>query len=215
MAATVLKMNSGSVPVKSYYRQVEELKDVMIRYLPRFHRIALRHLRDTADAEDAVQDALLSAWAHVDQFRGRAQMSTWLTSIVINSARMQLRRRSAQPQVALGETGSELYPSLAELVSDMRPNPEEVYRKQEIAEMLAFATSRLSPVLRTTFQLRDVDGVSIREASRLLGVPAGTIKARTARARKKLRQVIQKGTRERLKESNARFLTEVHRRKVA
>jgi RNA polymerase sigma-70 factor, ECF subfamily len=151
--------------------------------------------------------------AHIDQFKGRAQMSTWLTAIVINSARMQLRRRSTQPLVVQGETGSELCPSLAELVSDSRPNPEETYRKREIAEMLDLATSRLSPILRNTFQLRDVDGVSIREAARLLGVPPGTVKARTARAREKIRQVIQ--TREHLRNSKASFLAEVSRRKAA
>jgi RNA polymerase sigma-70 factor, ECF subfamily len=213
MATTALEMNPETIAVECCYRQVEELTDVITRYLPRFHRIALHHLRDTADAEDAVQDALLSALSHVDQFRGRAKMSTWLTTIVINSARMQLRRRSTQPQIAPGETGSEIYPCLAELVSDNRPNPEEVYRKQEIAEMLAHATSRLSPTLRNTFQLRDVDGVSIREAARLLGVPPGTVKARTARARKKLKQVIQ--TRKRLRQSKASFLTEVQQRNIA
>jgi RNA polymerase sigma-70 factor, ECF subfamily len=124
---------------------------------------------------------------------------------------MQLRRRSAQPQIALGETGSEIYPSLAELVSDGRPGPEEMYRNREIAETVAYATSRLSPTLRTAFQLRDVDGISIRETARLLEVPAGTVKARTARARKKLKQVIQKRTQGPLRRSKVAFLTEVHK----
>jgi RNA polymerase sigma-70 factor, ECF subfamily len=209
MATTALEMNSETVVVEGYGKKVEELTDVIIRYLPRFRRIALCHLRDPADAEDAVQDALLSALSHVDQFRGRAKMSTWLTAIVINSARMQLRRHSARPQIALGETGSEIYPSLAELVSDGRPGPEEMYRNREIAETVAHATSRLSPTLRTAFQLRDVDGMSIRETARLLEVPAGTIKARTARARKKLKQIIQKRTQGHLRRAKVGFPREV------
>ena len=75
-------------------------------------------------------------------------------------------------------------------MSDARPGPEEAYRKREIAETLAQATSRLSPTLRTTFQLRDIDGLSIRETADLLGVPVGTIKARLARARVRLREVM-------------------------
>jgi DNA-directed RNA polymerase specialized sigma24 family protein len=65
--------------------------------------------------------------------------------------------------------------------------------------------------LRTAFQLRDVDGISIRETARLLEVPAGTVKARTARARKKLKQVIQKRPQGPLRRSKAAFLTEVHK----
>jgi RNA polymerase sigma-70 factor (ECF subfamily) len=68
-------------------------------------------LGNGADAEDAVQDALPPALTHVDQFKGRAQMSTWLTTIVINSARMKLRRRLSQGQVALDEPrASRIFP---------------------------------------------------------------------------------------------------------
>ncbi len=117
-------------------------------------------------------------------------MSTWLTTIVINSARMKLRRRPSQAQISLDETGEEQNVSLADMVSDTRPGPEEWYRKRQIAETLACATSRLSPVLRRTFQLRAVDGLSIRETTYLLGVPAGTVKARFARARTRLKKAI-------------------------
>jgi RNA polymerase sigma-70 factor (ECF subfamily) len=123
-------------------------------------------------------------------------MSTWLTAIVINSARMKLRRRPPQVQVALDEPCGELNLPPADMVSDTRPDPEEVYRKRQIAETLAHATLLLSPVLLTTFRLRDVDGLSIRETAQFLGVPLGTVKARLARARRRLRQVIQKRFRE-------------------
>src|SRR5580704_5963276 len=126
-------------------------------------------------------------------------MSTWLTAIVINSARMKLRRRPPQVHVALEEhCGEERLPP-ADIVSDTRPGPEELYRKRQIAETLAYATLRLSPVLLTAFRLRDVDGLSIRETAQFLGVPTGTVKARLARARRKLREVIQKSFRERIK----------------
>jgi RNA polymerase sigma-70 factor (ECF subfamily) len=117
-------------------------------------------------------------------------MSTWLTTIVINSARMKLRRRLPHVQVGLDETGEKEDLGLSDLVSDTRPGPEDAYRLREIAEKLARATSRLSPTLRTTFQLRHVDGLSIRETAVLLGVPEGTVKARLARARVRLKEVI-------------------------
>jgi RNA polymerase sigma-70 factor (ECF subfamily) len=201
MATTAIEMNAAAVAVECYQRRVQELADVITDHSLRFRRIALGHLGNAADAEDAVQDALLSAWTHVDQFKGRAKMSTWLTTIVINSARMKLRRRSPQVQVALDEPCSEQNLSPADMVSDTRPDPEEVYCKRQIAQTLAHATLGLSPTLRTTFRLRDVDGLSIRETAQLLGVPTGTVKARLARARMRLRQVIQKNFRESVKRS--------------
>jgi len=200
MATTAIEIDAD-VAGECYQRRVQELTDVIASHSLRFRRIALRHLGNAADAEDAVQDALLAALTHVHQFKGRAKMSTWLTTIVINSARMKLRRRFPPVQVALDEPCSEQNLSLADMMSDTRPDPEEAYRKQQIAETLAHATLRLSPTLRTTFRLRDVDGLSIRETAHVLGVPSGTVKARLARARMRLRQVIKKSFRESVKQS--------------
>ena len=190
MATTALQLNPEPIPVGCYQSKVQELTDVIAHHSARFRRLALGHLNNVADAEDAVQDALLSALTHVHQFRGQAKMSTWLTTIVINSARMKLRRRLTSVQLPLDETEGHQNLPLENTVSDARPGPEEAYRKREIAETLAQATSRLSPTLRTTFQLRDIDGLSIRETADLLGVPTGTVKARLARARVRLREVM-------------------------
>jgi RNA polymerase sigma-70 factor, ECF subfamily len=189
MAATALRINAEPILIDCYQRNVQELTSVIAHHSPRFRRIALAHLGNVADAEDAVQDALLSALTHVDQFRGRAKMSTWLTTIVINSARMKLRRRSPRV-VSLDETFREQNLSLADFVSDIRPGPEHLYQIRESAVTLALAASRLSPILRMTFQLRDVDGLSIRETAHRMGVPSGTVKARLARARTRLKQTI-------------------------
>jgi RNA polymerase sigma-70 factor, ECF subfamily len=200
MAATALQLNPELSAVECYQSKVQELTHVITHHSARFRRIALGHLSNVADAEDAVQDALLSAWTHVHQFRGQATMSTWLTTIVINSARMKLRQRSAAVQLALDETDGQ-QDFLEDIVSDTRPGPEEAYRVREIGETLAHATSGLSPTLRTTFQLRDVYGLSIRETADLLGVPTGTVKARLARARVRLRRVMGKSIRRKRVES--------------
>lgn len=191
MATAALQRSPESIPIGCYQRNVRELTDLIASHSPRFRRIALAHLGDMADAEDAVQDALLAALTHVDQFRGQAKMSTWLTAIVINSARMKLRRRFGRVCLALDQTNSQDF-TLAEMLSDTRPGPEEAYRKREVAKMLAQAASRLSPTLLRTFQLRDVYGLNIRETAHLLEVPPGTVKARLARARTKLRDAIGK-----------------------
>jgi RNA polymerase sigma-70 factor (ECF subfamily) len=194
MAATALQLSSEPTAVECYQSKIQELTHVITHHSTRFRRIALSHLSNVADAEDAVQDALLSALTHVHQFRGQAKMSTWLTTIVINSARMKLRRRLRPVHLASNETDGQHHP-LEYVVWDTRPGPEEAYREREIAETLAHATSRLSPTLRTTFQLRDIDGLSIRETADLLGVPTGTVKARLARAHVKLREAMSKSVR--------------------
>jgi RNA polymerase sigma-70 factor (ECF subfamily) len=189
MAATALQLSPEPTAIECYQSNVQELTHVLTHHSARFRRIALGHLSNVADAEDAVQDALLSALTHVHQFRGQAKMSTWLTTIVINSARMKLRQRLGSLQLALDETNGQ-QDLLEDIVSDTRPGPEEAYRVREIAGTLAHATSRLSPTLRTTFQLRDIDGLSIRETADLLGVPTGTVKARLARARRRVREAM-------------------------
>lgn len=163
----------------------EELDEVLARYLPRFYRYALRYLGNAADAEDAVQDAVVSAYRHLAQFRQEAQISTWLVAIVVNSARMQLRRRLRATFVSLDYScGDEKTPALSERLVDGRPNPEDQCRAAEMKEHLNRILPRLPPPLFHTFQLRHVDGLSICETANTLRVPEGAVKARLARARR-------------------------------
>jgi RNA polymerase sigma factor (sigma-70 family) len=93
---------------------------------PSFYRCALRLLGNSADAEDAVQEALLAAHKHRHQFRGQSQMSTWLTTIVRNCARMQLRKRPRQIHMPLDEQiGEDERDFISERLADTRPSPED------------------------------------------------------------------------------------------
>jgi RNA polymerase sigma-70 factor (ECF subfamily) len=171
----------------------QQLKQILASGLPSLYRRAYRILGNAADAEDAVQDALLAAYTHLDQFRGQAQISTWLTTIVLNCARLQIRRRLRHVQVSLDECTADLQPvSISERLADHRPNPEDECRESELSARLAHFHGSLSPTLRRTFQLRDIDGLSIRETAQILGVPRGTVKAQSARARKRLKELMRR-----------------------
>jgi RNA polymerase sigma-70 factor (ECF subfamily) len=173
-----------------------EMHDVLLRYLPRFHRRAYRNLGNAADAEDAVQDAMLAAYVHLDQFKGQAQMSTWLNSIVTNCARMQLRRRPLRPHVPLDEPlGEDQEHSLSELVADSRPSPEDDCRSAELGRHIAEAVARLSPSLQRTYRLCGMNGLSLKEAAHTLGVTEGTVKAQMSRARAKLTRLLRRSLR--------------------
>jgi RNA polymerase sigma-70 factor, ECF subfamily len=172
----------------------QEMNDVLAGCLPSFHRRAYRYLRNAADAEDAVQDALLSAYKHLDQFKGQAQMSTWLTAIVTNSARMQLRRRLRQIHLSLDERFAEEEGNpLAERLAHHDPSPEDECQSSELHGRLMQFVSQLSPPLRKAFHLRALDGLTTSEVAHILGVPDGTVKARLARARAKLKRLMQRG----------------------
>jgi RNA polymerase sigma-70 factor (ECF subfamily) len=177
-AVQICRQNSG------------EFEDVVSRYLPALYRRAYRFVGDRHDAEDAVQDALLSAYKHLDQFKGNAKMATWLTSIVTNSALTQLRKRPRQPHVSLDEPLDEQQDyRRSDTIADVRPSPESECVKSELFVYLMQFVAELSPSLRRVIQLHHLEGLTTNEAAQVLGVAEGTVKAQVSRARSKLRQM--------------------------
>ncbi|MGA9392470.1 MAG: RNA polymerase sigma factor [Candidatus Sulfotelmatobacter sp.] len=173
--------------------RTREMNEVLSRRLPSFHRRAYRYVGNAADADDVVQDALVAAFKHLDQFRRQAQMSTWLTTIVTNCARMQLRRRPRQTLLSLDEKfGDEEKHSLAEHLADCQPSPEDACERSELRGHMLRFIAQLSPPLRKAFQLRELDGLSTSETAHILGVADGTVKAQLARARAKLRRLMRR-----------------------
>jgi RNA polymerase sigma-70 factor (ECF subfamily) len=169
-------------------RYARELQDVVVRNMPMLYRRAYRYVSDPHDAEDAVQDALLSAYRHLDQFKGTAKLSTWLTTIVTNSALTHLRKRSRHAFVSLDEqVGEDQDYCLADGLADQGPSPEGEYIESQRHDHLMHHVVKLSPALRKTIQMCDLDGLTTKEVAAMLGVPHGTVKARVARGRAKLR----------------------------
>jgi len=192
-AAAAYIGNEQRIGIPTHKKETRELQDAFSRCLPLLRRTAYRYLGNAADAEDAVQDALLSAYKHLDQFRGQAQMSTWLVAIVSNCARMQLRRRPRQIHVSLNEQfGDDQGYTVSDRLVDYAPSPEEEYRKAELHECIMQFAEELSPALRTAFQLRDLDGLTTSEAAHILGVANGTVKSQVARARAKLTRLVRR-----------------------
>jgi RNA polymerase sigma-70 factor, ECF subfamily len=192
MSTTTVDINrqsKASTPDRDHF---EEFTNVVMRCLPVLYRIALRRLGNISDAEDAVQDALLSAYKHLDQFKGGAKLSTWLTSIVINAAGSKLRRHLRHVHISLdGEDQTTDYHSLLLSVSDHRPNPEEVCQKLEIADQVLRLSKRLSPKSRMAFELYYVHGLSTEEMATSLGVSQRAAKNQLSRARTRLKRLAQ------------------------
>src|ERR1700730_3660017 len=156
------------------------------RYQRRLFQIAMRVLGNSADAEDVLQDAMLSAYRALAHFEGRSQFSSWLTRIVINAALMRrraLRGRASESLDAADDSGEP--PLSARLVHHGR-NPEEELARSEMRELISKNVNALSPALRAAFLLCEVQGYTAREPARMLGVTVTAMKARRWIARQKL-----------------------------
>src|SRR5579864_2206412 len=150
------------------------------------YQTALRVLGNPEDAEEALQEGLLSAYRNLPRFERRSQFSTWLTRIVINAALMRRRSKRARPAVSLDEFVSEGEIPLAERFADDGPNPEQLYAGTELGDRMNKKLAEISPLLRTAFWLREIEGLSAEEAAHVLGVSRNTLKARLWRARQEL-----------------------------
>ena len=171
-----------------------EFEDLLTRDLPRFRRLAMHWLRNAEDAEDAVQDALLSAFKNIAQFQGRAQMSTWLNAIVTNAARMKLRRRPRCQMLSLDQVPEKCDCTISEMLADPRPTPERTAEQCQLSELVTELIGNLPHSQRAALRLRQRHDFSVGEAAETLGVPVGTLKAQIARGRAKLMERLHKAT---------------------
>jgi RNA polymerase sigma-70 factor, ECF subfamily len=166
----------------------QAIETLFRRYRGQLLGTARRILGNTEDAEDALQDGLLSAYRNVARFEGRSKFSTWLTRIVVNAALAQ-RRRATGPRVAsLDATSPESQVPISECVQDDAPNPEQLFAHTELKDMIQANVGQLSSPLFTAFVLCGIEEHSQEEAARRLGITLTAMKARMHRARYKLAQ---------------------------
>jgi RNA polymerase sigma-70 factor (ECF subfamily) len=177
---------AGALQRQALNVEGETIEVLLEKYSPLMYRAALRKLGNAEDAQDALQDALLSAFQKLDQFKGECHISTWLVAIAINAAGMKMRREFRHRAASLDETSCDGETRLMREPTDYRPNPEQIYKKAELRGIISLLTVQLSPSLRNAFHLRVLEGLSIREAAQSLGVSEGTLKAQFFRARARM-----------------------------
>jgi len=158
----------------------------------RLYRTAFAMLRNKEDAEDAVQDGLGSAYTKLRSFQGRSSFSTRITRIVINSALMSRRRRSTRREASLQEILDNRAEQLAHRIADRRPGPEEICSATEINGLVEEQIRRLPAEIQRTFRLREMEGLSATESNRALGIRGNTLKSRIHRARRKIKDALQR-----------------------
>lgn len=164
---------------------------LMRRYNGKLFRIARAILKDDADAEDALQEAYLRAYQRIGDFRGDAQLATWLTRIVINEALMRLRKQKRDRVVIpFDETHSMTTEQAAAAADDRTESPPRATLRAEIRQMLERRIDALPVAFRTVFVMRDVEDMSVQETAECLSIPPATVRTRLFRARALLREAM-------------------------
>jgi RNA polymerase sigma-70 factor (ECF subfamily) len=164
----------------------EAIHELFVAGRPRFVGLAFSVLRNNEDAEDAVQDAFVSACRHLRTFEGRSAFTTWFTRIVFNAALMVWRKRKPSWTEAHPEPLSADDTSWMEKIPASQPDPEMVYAERETFQWIDVRLATMSPILRQAFTMSYYDELSNEEAGALLGVTTGTLKSRLLRARRHL-----------------------------
>ncbi len=153
--------------------------ELVRRHRDRMWAVALRTLRDPEEAADALQEAFISAFRAAGSFRAESQVTTWLHRIVVNACLDRVRRRQARPTVPLPETGPAEPVAAGDAMAD-----------RETSLVVTNALAELSEEQRVPIMLVDVEGYSVAETAKMLGIAEGTVKSRCARGRAKLAKVL-------------------------
>ncbi|HSH63581.1 RNA polymerase sigma factor [Methyloceanibacter sp.] len=187
-------------------RDRQAVRLVTRRNNQRLYRAAWSVLKNRAEAEEAVQDGYLKAFAAIGSFDGRSSLSTWLTRIVVNEALG--RRRTTQRRARLLQAHDvtdiadyrESAMAGAERPGDASPRtPEAEIARAQIARLLERAIGELPETFRTVFVLREVEGLSVEETADALQLPKETVKTRDLRARRRLQDALDPDLRDALR----------------
>jgi RNA polymerase sigma-70 factor, ECF subfamily len=165
--------------------------DLIAPHERKVYVIALSILRNEAEAEDCVQDAVLKALRHLDQFRGESRFGSWLVRITINEAKMRLRKLRPLLHQSLDEpTDDEDGEYVPRTLGDWREIPSEALERAETREAIVCAVERLADIYKEVFVLRDVEGHDVATTAQILGISEVAVKTRLLRARLQLRDIL-------------------------
>jgi RNA polymerase sigma-70 factor, ECF subfamily len=157
----------------------------------RLYRLARGILRNDAEAEDVVQDTYVRAFTHLEQFRGDSSLSTWLSRIAMNEALGRLRRqRPGVEWLTLEKSAPEAQIIPFPLASS--DDPEKSMAQREIQRVVEHAIDELPEPFRLVFITRVVEGMNLEETAEILGLKPETVKTRLHRARKLLRDNVER-----------------------
>ncbi|MGW6417472.1 RNA polymerase sigma factor [Streptomyces sp. NPDC055055] len=159
----------------------QAFSDLVQRHAPPLIRLATRMLGDRTEADDAVQDAFISAWRRLPDFRQRSSFATWMYRIVTNRCLNVLRAR--RPTSALEDAADVQAP-------EHTVSPHRIAEARDAVRELREALDLLSPEQRACWVLRELDGRSYEFVAHAVGISQEAVRARVFRARRSLTQAM-------------------------
>ncbi|MDE3110181.1 MAG: sigma-70 family RNA polymerase sigma factor [Acidobacteriota bacterium] len=186
LPSQVVKDDESALVSAAKTGDIQAFETLVSRYERKIFRLTQNITQNREDAEDAMQEAFLKAYEHLDGFQGNSRFYTWLVRIAVNQALMKLRRRRTNI-VSLDEDVDTSEDTMPREVEDWGPSPEERYQQSELGDILSKAIGDLDPGFRIVFQLRDIEQLSTEETAEALGLSVPAVKSRLLRARLKLR----------------------------
>jgi RNA polymerase sigma-70 factor (ECF subfamily) len=165
------------------------LVELSERHGPRIRAQAQRYLDNREDAEEVLQDVLVKVWRHLHRFRADAALTSWIHRITFNTAMSHLRRRNRAGRLARVVVTVTLPRSTRRLEpGDWSGSAEEATLRRQFMERLTEAFAEMPDIYRAPVILRDVEGLSIEDASAVLRLNKQTLKSRVHRGRRFLQR---------------------------
>jgi RNA polymerase sigma-70 factor (ECF subfamily) len=166
----------------------EAFGTLLHRYQDKVYSVVYHYVEQPEDALDLTQEAFVKAYAQLGGFRGQSSFYTWLYRIAVNVAIDAVRKRATRKALSVEQaetTGLQL------ASSEREPDPQQALEAQELSAVLRATLAKLSPALRATVIMHDVEGMTHEEIGHVLGCSEGTAKSRLSRARAELRRRLQ------------------------
>ena len=185
--SSVVKEDESQLVAAAKSGDAAAFTELVNRYSSKIFRLTRNITQNREDAEDAMQEAFLKAYEHLQGFQGDSRFYTWLVRIAVNEGLMRLRKRRPG-QVSIDdpvETDEDLMPREIE---DWGPSPEKQYAQTELAQILSEVIDKLDPEYRIVFVLRDIEELSTEDTAQLLRLSVPAVKSRLLRARLRLRE---------------------------
>lgn len=184
-------MNEAALIQQAQRGDVRAFNELVLAYQTQLYNVAYRILGDAGAASDATQEAFISAYTHVKDFRG-GSFKSWLLRTVTNACYDALRYDKRRPAASLDHLteNEDDVGDFNEFIPSNDESPADVAERSDLRQFIARAALTLPPDQRATFVLSDLQGLSYEEIAEVTDTSLGTVKSRLSRARAKLRDAL-------------------------
>jgi RNA polymerase sigma-70 factor (ECF subfamily) len=182
------RKKSDSILIEEFKRGSQSsFEELINRYAGKAFSLALRLTRSQEDAEEVLQDVFVTVARKIRDFEGKSTFSSWLYRVTVNAALMKLRKRKQDRSVLIEDVQPQVQEAII-MKSVERVSTEQEVARTEVAHALEEAIQRLPDEYRPVFVMRDVDGLTSGEVSRILNITIPAVKSRLHRSRMMLRR---------------------------